>query len=426
VLVALWVTAPLIAVRVLDPAARALGPALVDVEVSRGLVVGLAAPAAALGAALALSTVGPSTLGPQVAASPVGRRALAVAALLPSLGVTTVLVAPVALAVSLSLVAHSAAGRPGCLPLSLVLGAAVACGAVMAESALRCVRRRRALPLIAIAAGGAVLVVLLELLARALTGGDLVALLAVGASAAVVGLAAVGAWVELLSSRPDRRSRRTTRATCVPSRAGLAALRLATAVLVRRPDVRLAVVAGAGLGVAGTVAGTAMRQGAGAAALLGGGSAVVAAALAPLSAGGCITRAAWAWRVAGRCAGALGWSAASGALVGASVLPVVVLGLGLGAPPALLLLLGMAATLGWSAALVVGAALPRHEGDAAGDAAALALLGTLATALAGALSAAQSALEELGVPGTLAATAVLSIVSILGAGALAAASPGRR
>jgi hypothetical protein len=130
--------------------------------------------------------------------------------------------------------------------------------------------------------------------------------------------------------------------------------------------------------------------------------------------------------VAGRCAGALGWSAASGALVGASVLPVVVLGLGLGAPPALLLLLGMAATLGWSAALVVGAALPRHEGDAAGDAAALALLGTLATALAGALSAAQSALEELGVPGTLAATAVLSIVSILGAGALAAASPGRR
>jgi hypothetical protein len=415
-----WLASPVIVAWGMAPIGDVLAPALTDAGVVRALLTGLALPAAAMGSALALSLGGIAALGLQIATAPVRRRALVTATFLPTLVGAGLLVTPTAIALTFPLVEPSPGGPAACVPLAATLTAAAAAGGLAAEAVLRSVRGRRLAPLTVAAGAVVALALLLELLARAVAGGGAAASAAAAAAAIPLAVASALGWVELASRRPPVRPHAPRRRGCsVSLSAAPATVHIAAVVLLRRQEVRLALVAAAMFGVLGGAVGAGAPGGGAVAALLGGGSAVFAASLAPLAAGGRIESGYWAWRAGGCATTAAGWAAASSALVACAVVPAAVLGLGLGATPRVLPSLLALAVLACGAALAVGALLPRRSPCAFDDAASLAMLGTLAVVLAAVLSFLQGRLEAIGVPGAVAAVALLAAVGALGVVALA-------
>lgn len=421
VLLATWLAAPLAVARGARVAAEGLGPSLGDPEVVRAVAIGFALPSLAAGSALALSAAGVQSLGLQLATAPVMPRALAAATLGPTLVVAGLLVAPLAMSVALPLAAATPAGDAACLAVLAALLATVVVGGLIAEMALRAVRTGRALALVPAVAVLALLLALIELLARALAAGGVS--MVVGTTLAACAIAGAGAPVlpALVAGRPPRRpSFRPAAIRPLASAPPLCTLQIAGRVLGRRQEVRLALGVGVVFGLAGGVTGTAGARSAAVGVLLGGASAVLAASLAPLAVGGRLEAARWAWRLGARGSTAAAWSAGGACLMVGVVTPVAVLGLLLGAPAATLAPLLALAGLACGAALVAGAVVPRGSSGALEDAAALGLLAALTAALAGLASAAQPLLESARLPGPAATVLLFAGVAVLGVGSLSA------
>lgn len=295
-------------------AGRSLGallqPALDDAGLSILLVLGPVSAGAAAGAALCLTSSGRRALGPQLAALPVGARSVLVATVVVPAFAAAACALPAALAFALSFGAASPGGPAA--GVALVAGAltGAAAGAAVAESALQAAtgaRRRGLGGLFAVTAAWAAagwlrhapLAGPLAPAGSALSGrGHAPAALAVALAAAAL----YGAgWLELAVRRPERvtASRGVWRRRVLgPPATALPAA--AIVLLGGRRDVRLALLAAVGLGLGGVA--LAERSGVPEPGPLhlGAGSALLAAALAPLVVGGLLASGRWAWACAPR------------------------------------------------------------------------------------------------------------------------------
>ncbi len=301
---------PLVAWR----AGRALGsllqPVLDDAGLATLVVLGPISAGAAAGAVLCLTSPGNRALGSQLAALPVGARSLLVATVVVPAFAAAALALPAALAFAVAFGAESPGGPTA--GVALVAGTLVgaATGAAVAESVLHAAagERRRGVSgaLAAAAAWGAAgwlqqepLAGPLALAGAALSGrGNAVAALGVALAAAVLYGAA---WLELAARRSERVTPgRVARHRRRPGPAVPALPAAAMLLLGRRRDVRLALLAGVGLGLAGVALAQRSRVPAPGPLHLGVGSTLLAAAFAPLVVGGLLTTGRWAWACAPR------------------------------------------------------------------------------------------------------------------------------
>lgn len=260
VVIALVALAPLALARIGAVVGDDLAAAAVSVELTTALVLGPCLAAAAAGSVLAVSLPTRAGLGQQIAAAPCGDRSAIAAALLLPATLAAIVVLPSLAALTVALASSFPGGRTAGLALGAAILAAVPVGAVAAEGVQIAVRGRRirllgfGLALAAwLAAGGAIGATSLGLLAPvslALQGAvsAWVALAAAGAVAMSFG----GAWILLAGARPERQPR-------APGRRRLAAAwrfpvpAAACSLVVRRSDVRYAMIAALGFGAAGAL-----------------------------------------------------------------------------------------------------------------------------------------------------------------------------
>jgi hypothetical protein len=261
--------------------------------------------------------------------------------------------------------------------------------------------------------------------ARALTGGVLAVPLGAAVVAAALGCAYL--WLGLVAARLPRVSRRRRRPLLSPRRRPWAAVGASTlALLSRATELRLALFAATGFGLAGLAVGAVTGAPPAAGLVLGGGSCGVAACLVPLSVRGRIDPGTWVWRTAGRTLVATAWACASLGLVMTGLLPVCVAALtrSPAAAPAVAPVAGLAA-FAWACALLAGAVVPRRAHGAGDDALSLAALAVVAVVLGTGVAGAGSRLDAAGVPGAVAGGLVLAALSV-GATASLGSTWGRR
>lgn len=438
--VAAVVASPVAAWRAGAALGSTLQPVLHDARLSQLLALGPAVAGAAAGAALAVTASGRPSLGPQLAALPVGARA--------ALGATVV--APVAVALALGLPAALACGvalgvaAPGGAVAGVALVACGFAGATVGALAAECVvqdrphrRWRTAVRLLALAAAWVA--------AGSLQGAPLVgppaasgnALAGEGAALVALGVlllaasAAGASWLELAVRRPEpvatigASSRR--RVLGPPA----LALPLAAAVLLgRRRDLRLALLAATGFGLLGVA--LAQRSGVPAPGPLhlGAGSAMLGAALAPLVVGGVVGAGRWAWACAPRSrrVPCVALVAAAYALLLTSLVPVLI-GAALVSGVTPHAVAGTALVgVGLSAAAVLAGALVPWRGATMGDqVASFAAFAACAGGASVAAGAVGPRLVAVGVPGAVAAflVAAAGIVVALEAVSLRLRATGR-
>ena len=422
---------PLVAWR----AGRALGtvlqPVLHDPELARLLALAPGVAGATAGAALCLTAAGRRSLGPQLAALPVGARTALVATMVAPAAAALALGLPAALALAVALGAASPGGVAAGIGLVAGALAGAAAGAVAAESILQAgsgARLRGVVSLLLVAAAWvaagslqqAPLVGPLAPAGTALSGrGHAVAALAGVLVAAILGGAA---WLELAVRRPERvavaRGSRRRRVLGPPA----AALPLAaTVLLARRRDLRLALLAAVGFGLAGV----ALAERAGVPAPgplhLGAGSTLLGAALAPLVVGGVLASGRWAWACAprARLLPCVALVAAAHAVLVAALAPVLAgTALASGVPPHAVAEVALVA-VGLGAAAVLAGALVPWRGTTMGDqVASFAAFAACAGAFSVAAGAAGPRLVAAGAPDAAAAACLLAACTGVSLGAV--------
>ncbi len=416
---ALVAAAPWLLSRMGEAVGDDLGPTLGDVATARAVVVAPLLAGLATGAALAVGSAGRVALGTQLAAGPVGERAAAVACVLAPIAVVGTIASPFALAFALPLGSGTPGGAlagVGLLAAGLV---AVSAGALIAESALhlRAGAWLSALPVAALAvvwagvgkALGSPLLGPLGPAGSALAGQrHPIAAIALGLLAAGI---ATWAWVELLVRRPPRAAAPGRSGRLRPHRRLPVALAVAAvALLCRRADIRLGILAAVFFGLGGVVLGRRAGVPPPAPLQLGASSALLGAALGPLAVGGILLRGRWLWAASPR--GRVGAVAALcttsvAALLGAPGLVGMAAALASGATLRAVLELGFVAGLVAAAAVAAGAVVP-WRGVAIGDQ--VASIGAFGIGLAGLSSLAGIAgprLVEEGIPALLSAVLVL-------------------
>ncbi|MGL6278201.1 MAG: hypothetical protein ACRC50_01420 [Gaiella sp.] len=394
--------------------ADVLGPALGEPTVGRALVVGMAFLGLAVGVALGVVVPGPEGLGDQLAAAPATAVDRAAATVGPpalllvggTTGVTLPLAAPV--------VAASPGGGAAVCALPALLAASSLAGAQLASAARLSLSGPRAIALV-----GAV--VLLGLAAVAVAGHEAAAAIAGGSAvpAIVLGgcaLVATCAGWGLVACLPRRATTRRRASRSLGTRPGSAALRAAVLLLLRRGDLRAALVGAVLVGASGIgialVAGAPPPSGL----LLGVTGAALTAAPCALAVGGRIGDGRHVWRLApARLRVGAAWCAAC--LIGT-------------APAAAAVCLALAADgvrgedLGVAAAIAItvcalglgaGCVVPWRGDGIADQALPLAALGLGL----GALSLAAAKLGPLavtrGVPSALAGALIVCVVVVIGA-----------
>lgn len=285
-----------------------LEPVLADPGLSRLLAVAPALAGATAGGALAVTASGRAALGPQLAALPVGARTALVATVLAPAGVAVLLLLPAALVLGVALGRAAPGGALAAIALVACVLPGAAVGAAAAETVVHGALSRGRL---AAALGGAVSWVVVGALlgqpafgplapagpALAGTAGPLPLLVCMIAVTVLGG----AAWLELAAHRPERAraARRGTRCVVVGSAA--TALPLAAIVLLaRRRDLRVAVLAAVGFGLAGVALASRVEVPAPGPFHLGSSSTLLGAALAPLVVGGVLVAGRWAWACAPR------------------------------------------------------------------------------------------------------------------------------
>lgn len=418
---ALATASPLVAWRAGQALGSLLRPAFEDAGVSVVLVLGPVSTGAAAGAALCLTASGRRALGPQLAALPVGVRSVLVATVVVPALAAVAIALPAALAFAVAFGAASPGGPAA--GVALVTGAltGAAAGATLAESGLHTAAgaRRRGLGVLLavvatwVAAGWSQQAPLAGPMAAAgsaLTGRThpSAALAAALAAAAVYGVA----WLELAARRPERSAASPGgRRRRVPHPPAAALPVAAIALLGRRRDVRLALLAAIGLGLGGVV--LAERSGVPEPGPLhlGAASALLAAAVAPLVVGGLLASGRWAWGCAPRarvlpCAALV--AAAHLALLAALAPVLAGAALVSGASPSavgevLLVAAGLAA-----AAALAGALLPWRGATMGDQVASFAALAACAAAVSVAVGTAGPRLAAAGVPAAVAAASLLA------------------
>lgn len=431
---------PLVAWR----AGRALGellqPVLDDARLSMLLVLGPLTVGAAAGTALCLTAAGRRALGTQLAALPAGARSVLVATMVVPVLVVVALALPVALAFAVPFGEASPGGPVA--GMALVAGAitGVAVGAAAAESALHIAAgawRRGLCALCAVAATwpaagwlqDAPLTGPLAATGTALAGdGHAPAALA---SALIAALLYGAAWLELAARRPERHpvSHRLQRPRVFgPAAAAVPAA--AVVLLGRRGDVRLALLAAAGLGLGGVALAERVGLPEPAPLHLAASGALLAAALAPLVVGGLLASGRWAWACAPHlrvlpCAALA--AAALAVLVGALVPLLIAAALVSGASPrtvgeVLLVAVGLGA-----AAVLAGALVPWRGAGMGDQVASFAALAVCASAISVAVGTAGPRLVAAGVPDAVAAVSLLAVCAgvSLGAAVLRLCAEGR-
>ncbi len=249
-------------------------------------------------------------------------------------------------------------------------------------------------------------------------GHALVALAGVLAAAILGG----AAWLELAVRRPERvavaRASRRCRVLGPPA----AALPLAaTVLLARRRDLRLALLAAVGFGLAGVA--LAKRAGVPAPGPLhlGAGSTLLGAALAPLVVGGVLASGRWAWACAPRprLLPCVALAAAAHAVLVAALAPVLAgAALASGAPPHAVAELALVAVGLGAAAVLAGAVVPWRGATMGDQVASFAAFAACAGAFSVAAGAAGPRLVDAGVPDTAAAACLLAACTGVSLGAV--------
>ena len=416
------------------PGARSrsvLQPVLDDPALARLLALAPGVAGATAGAALCLTASGRHSLGPQLAALPVGARTALVATVVVPASAALVLALPAALAFAVAFGSASPGGATAGLGFVAGALAGATAGAVAAESILQAgagARLRSVVCLLLVAAAWAAagslheapLVGPLAPAGSALSGhGHALAALAGVLAAAILGGAA---WLELAVRRPERvavaRASRSRRVLGPPA----AALPLAaTVLLARRRDLRLALLAAVGFGLAGVA--LAKRAGVPAPGPLhlGAGSTLLGAALAPLVVGGVLASGRWAWACAPRprLLPCVALAAAAHAVLVAALAPVLVgAALASGAPPHAVAELALV-SVGLGAAAVLAGALVPWRGATMGDqVASFATFAACAGAFSVAAGAAGPRLVAAGMPDAAAAACLLAACTGVSLGAV--------
>ncbi len=394
-----WVFSGILIFRVGSDVGEELSPLVSDPRLARMVVVGLALPGCAGGAALGLMSRGVEALGAALAAAPLARVAAHGAVVAPRFVATFLLAAPLVLAAVLPLSLAAPGGVSGALGLLVALGASASVGALLAESTLHLVRRQVRWVADSGALAAAVCMCgVCELVTRGLVGGTREALLAVAAGL-LVGSAAGVAWVVGSSDRPAPRPRRhggrrpLWRVLSVVDASAFAAV-------TRAADIRLAMAAAAFFGL-GAIAVGALAVDVDGGLVLASGVAAMGAGVAPLSAGGRIDVARWVWSAGPASRVAVAWAGATALAMLVVVGPVVVIGVASGADGTVAVQATALAISAWAAGLAAGALVPRRAADLGDDAASLAaFVAVLSLGVAGGATV-HTWLEGLGVPGAV-------------------------
>jgi hypothetical protein len=362
-LAAAFIAVPPVVWRLSAEVGAAIGASLADAHAARVVVASLVLPAFAAGAAITVSMPPVEAFGAQVRAAPVRARELAVAAALPLLAGSS-LVAPLLLALVVPALSAAPGGVPAAVTVVGAVVAAAALGAAAAELASAAWHGHRT-SRVALAA-------ILPALGIAWWRGgdplDPVVSVMTGASSAPICLVALGgvatcagsSWLTLRAVRPGAERRRRSPLAALAGARVPRSLAAPTMILLRRSDVRLALVAAASLGVCCLLAGALLDLGTELATMLGATSALAAAVIAPLASGGALVCARWLlatspttrWSIAAR------WAAAGEVLLLLAVAPVVAAGLVWGADGAVLRPLAAAAVAGGGAGLLAGSVVP--------------------------------------------------------------------
>ncbi len=425
------VAAPLASWRLGHALGTVLRPLLQDPAFASRLALAPAVAGASAGAAVCVTTAGRRSLGPQLAALPVGPRAALFATVLFPACAALAVGLPAALALAVPLGAASAGGVIAGIGLVAAAGTGAAAGAVAAESVLHAwsgAPHRGLASLLSLGAawtGAGTLLGSAELGPLAPVG----AALAGGADAALALTAAVGAavlgglaWLELAARRPDRMpAARSSRRCRVSGPLVTALASAATVLLVRRRDLRLAVSAAVGLGLGGVV----LARGAGVPAPgplhLGASTTLLGAALVPLVVGGVLGAGRWTWACAprGRMLPCVALVGAAHAVLLAALIPILALSAVVSAvaPHALAEVAFVA--LGLAAAAALAGALVPWRGATMGDqVASFAVFAACAGLLSAAAGVAGPRLVAAGVPDAPAAACVLVAAAAVSLGAL--------
>lgn len=387
---------------------------LAELEVARAAVVGAALPCVAAGFALTAAAGMRKPLGAEYACAPVGLVDRSLTALVVPVATLVLLAAPTALAVTIPLAIASPGGLGASPAVLLALASAVLCAAA-GSTALRTAWTREgnvarggmALIASALATGA---VAPLEPAARALAGSG-----GVGWSLATSGLTAVAglcAWA-MLGDRTTQQDVGRGRSRLISPRPLPAVFETATALLVRRRDVRSAavgaiVIAGAGLAVARLEEAPAPTG-----ALLAAAGAAVALAPVGLTVGGATLDGRELWRTAPRPAPELaaGWALASFAVTATAIVGVLALAAATRAlrPEDTGRVIAIAVGA-WACALAAGALVPWRRVGVGEQAVSLGVFGLLAAGASFAAGRAGPSLTGHGVPSSIAAAALVGAV----------------
>ena len=412
-----WLGSSALALRAGSTAAHALSPLLLDLHVARVVVLSLALSASAAGAALGLTAPGITALGGTLAAAPVPPRVALAAVASARLTAVTLLAAPPLVA---AVAPVAVAGPGGVLAGSALVAALCACavaGASLAELALRLARQRIVRRAHAISAAIALsAAATCECAASGVAGSAPASVTALLASVAV-GVLGARTWLDAALERPVAMPGRGRGARQRWRRILPVLESAALAVLLRAPDIRLALATGAGFGLVGMGAASVAGD-AGSGLLLAAGVAALAAGLAPLSAGGRVELARWAWSAASPGRAAAGWAVASGLAMTAALAPVVLVAGVLGATMPAMLQSAHAAVVVGAAALVAGAFVPRRAAGLGDDAAALAAFVTVVALFLAGGEAARSRLAAFGVAEAIGMCLWLLLACTVAVGAL--------
>lgn len=399
-----------------------LGPTLADPAVTRALVVGIALVGLGTGAALGLVLPGPSGLGRQLEAAPASGLDRGAAVLGPPAVLVVVGVSVATLPLALPVAASSPGGVGSAPALVGALVAAVATGGMAAAlaRAFHAASRLAVTALAVVVAGG-------------VGGLGAVALLhagdALAGEASPVGAAALDTLAAMAASlvwgrallAPERPLAPPSRSRALRGGACLVAARAAGLLLLRRPDLRAALVGGVLLGLVGIAVARLGAAPSPSGLLLGTTGAALTAAPLALAVGGIVDDGRHVWRLAP-----------------VPVMPLVLAWttaavVGLGPPLAVALTahvveagrvvdvgvaLGLAVVV-WACALVAGALVPWRRHGVADQALSLAALGVGLGAVSLATSRLGPLLVERGAPPPVVGAALVGATVVLALAVLA-------
>lgn len=401
--------APLGATAAGRPLGRALGPALLDPVVARAFMAGLVLTTLAAGLSLGLVVSGAGVLGGQVGSAPASVLDRAAAVLtLPLGGVMAVAIA-VGLPAGVPIVRAAPGGLASLPGVLLGLAGAVCAGGVLSA----CLRARSSsAPATCVAAGLSFGATLLPafVAADALAGRThpATAMLVAATGAAL----SLSAWALLVAAPHEDRARGGGSWPLPASRAGATAI-AAGLLLLRRHDLRSALLGGMVIGVAGIGIARLGSAPPPAAVLLATTGAAVTLAPCGLAVGGAVRAAEHVWSLVpdrGTIAGV--WLFASAVVTSAPAVAVCLVALGVeggGSGGSVEIALALAAGA-WGAAVLAGTIVPWRSAGLAEQAASLGACAVLWGSLSVLIALAGPRAADLGIPPAAIVGSILGIV----------------